>query len=100
MIRVDFTAEAKADLAAIGDYIAAENPSRAARFGLDIQSACDAIGLMPLASPLADGFERQGIRRKIFRRYLIFYRVKADAVEILHILHSARDIQAVLDFEA
>lgn len=32
-----------------------------------------------------------------FRNYLIFYRVDADMVEIIRVLHGARDIPAALD---
>jgi plasmid stabilization system protein ParE len=99
MMRVDITAEAEADLAAIGAYIAAESPFRAARLLLEIQEACHAIGLVPLASPLAEGLESQGIRRKVYRRYLIFYRIKADVVEIAHVIHGARDYMAILSSE-
>lgn len=97
MIRVVFTAEADADLAAIADYIAAESSRSAVRFVLDIQAACDAIGVMPLASPLAEELQGQGVRRKVYRRYLIFYRIAPEAVEILHIIHGARDLAAVLN---
>lgn len=96
MIPVALTVEAEADLAAIGAYIGADSPSSAARFLLEIQSACHAIGAVPLASPLAEGLENQGIRRKVYRRYLIFYRVRSDVVEIVHIIHGARDARAIL----
>lgn len=36
------------------------------------------------------------LRRKVFGNYLIFYDVGADAVEILHILHGARDYAQII----
>jgi plasmid stabilization system protein ParE len=32
----------------------------------------------------------------VFGAYLIFYRVEADRVSIIHILHGARDYEALL----
>lgn len=34
---------------------------------------------------------------KGFKRYLVFYRVTDTGVEILRVIHSARDIEAILD---
>ena len=51
---------------------------------------------MPRAFPLLPNWEEQGIRRRPFGDYLIFYRINKDQVEILHILHGARDYEAIL----
>ena len=50
----------------------------------------------PRAYPLVPRYEHFGIRRRPFGRYLIFYRVNEDAIEIIHILHGARDYEAIL----
>ncbi|MGI8839586.1 MAG: type II toxin-antitoxin system RelE/ParE family toxin [Caulobacteraceae bacterium] len=49
-----------------------------------------------LAFPLVPRFEHQGIRRRVHGDYLIFYRVGEARIEILHILHGARDYEALL----
>jgi toxin ParE1/3/4 len=41
-------------------------------------------------------YEHLGIRRRPFGNYLIFYRVGADAIEVVHILHGARDYEPLL----
>jgi toxin ParE1/3/4 len=51
---------------------------------------------MPQAFPLLPEWEEQGIRRRSYGNYLIFYRIAGDVVEILHILHGARDYSGVL----
>lgn len=38
----------------------------------------------------------RGVRRRPHGNYLIFYRVTPESVEVLHILHGARDYEAVL----
>ncbi|MGZ8218664.1 type II toxin-antitoxin system RelE/ParE family toxin [Methylomagnum sp.] len=51
---------------------------------------------MPRAFPLIPRYERHGIRRRAHRDYLIFYRVGEGFVEVIHILHGARDYEALL----
>ena len=41
-------------------------------------------------------YEHLGLRRLVFRGYLVFYKVEADHVFIIPILHGARDYEAVL----
>jgi toxin ParE1/3/4 len=49
------------------------------------------------------GFRRTATRRlrrwpaKGFENWLIFYQAKRDGVEIVHVLHGARDIEGLLD---
>jgi toxin ParE1/3/4 len=38
----------------------------------------------------------RGIRRRPFGNYLIFYRVGANAIEVVHVLHGARDYERLL----
>ena len=80
-----------ADLEGIGDHIAADNPARAVSFIEEILAAGDDLARMPLAFGFAPGLERKRIRRRVHGRYLIFYRVEAGAVQILHVAHGARD---------
>jgi plasmid stabilization system protein ParE len=51
---------------------------------------------MPPAFPLVPGYEHPGIRRRPSGNHLIFHRVDADAVAIVHILLGAMDYEALL----
>ena len=84
------------DLADIATFIRTDNPERAASFVDEIQSRCESLGVMPNAYPLLARHTKSGIRRCAYRDYLIFYRVAPDQVDVLHILHGARDIDAFL----
>jgi plasmid stabilization system protein ParE len=95
-MRVYFSDAAEADLDDIGDWIAEDNPLRAAAFTQRLRERCAKLGNMPQAYPLVPRHEASRIRRCPFRDYLIFYRVRTEAVEVLHILHGARDIDALL----
>lgn len=95
-MRVVFTEPAGNDLEAIGDWIAKDNPLRAASFVRELRDACLEIGPRPTAYQFVEHRRSDGIRRKAYGNYLIFYRVVSDAVEILHVLHGARDYAQIL----
>jgi toxin ParE1/3/4 len=50
----------------------------------------------PRAYPLVPRYEQFGIRRRPFGRFLIFYRIGVDAIEVIHILHGARNYESLL----
>ena len=50
----------------------------------------------PEGYALVPRYEALGIRRRPYRDYLIFYRVSDDSIEILHVLHGARDYETIL----
>ena len=96
MKRLVFTDQAEADLEAIGDYIALDNPFRAATFIQELRHDCVGLSAKPARYPLFERHRTSGIRRRVHGNYLIFYRVGAETVEILHILHGAMDLGAIL----
>jgi toxin ParE1/3/4 len=90
-MRVVWTRAAQADLEEISDYIKTDNPTRAVSFVNEIVDAGEAISDMPRSFPLVPRLEQRGIRRRMIGRYLIFYRIEAESVQILHVVHGARD---------
>ncbi len=95
-MKLVFTDEAKADLLQIGEWIAEDNPARALTFVDELEPRCARLTTMPRAYPLVRGHENGGVRRVPHGNYLIFYRVTADVVEILHVLHGARDYEPIV----
>lgn len=94
-MQVEFTALAKQDLIDIGDYIARQNPARAASFVDELMQFCLSIGNNPEIYPLREVFGT-GIRRTHRKAYLIYYRIRANTVRIEHIRHSARQDDVTL----
>jgi len=82
-------------------YLATESPAVAHRYAMALEHAYECIRNMPEI-----GFVRSyraGDLRAVrvwpvpgFRRYLIFYRVMPALVEIVRVLHSARDVPRAL----
>jgi toxin ParE1/3/4 len=95
-VKVAFTLEAERGLEAIGDFIARDNPMRAISYVEELREKAHGLADIPGAFPLIAGFERQGVRRRVHCDYLIFYRECDDRIEIIHILHGARDYEAIL----
>lgn len=95
-MKVVLTEAAYADLAKIGRDIKKDNPARAKTFVDELYDRCHRLGATPKAFPLLPNWEDRGVRRRPHGTYLIFYRIGTDSVEIIHILHGARDYEAVL----
>lgn len=93
---VELTREAERDLERIGDYIARDNPARAVTFLRELRDKCLGLAEMPERFPLVPRYEAVGVRRRVHGRYLIFYRVEADRVAVVHVLHGAQDYEAIL----
>ena len=95
-MRCTFTPKAEADLAAIADWIAEDNPSRAISFIREIRDRCDQVAEFPKAFP-----ERAelgpGIRMSVHRDYLIFYREEAARVVVVRVLHGSRDYRSLVE---
>ncbi len=95
-MRVVLTDEALADLDAITDYIAQDNPRRAISFGDELINAAAAIGETPQGFAVLPEFADYEVRRKPYRSYSIFYRIVDDRIDVIHILHSAQNYQKLL----
>ena len=93
---VELTAAAEAEMESIGDYIARDNPERALSFVRGLARSCMDLADMPEAWPVVPRYKHLGIRRRVHGRYLIFYRIGADSVTVLHVLNGAMDVEAVL----
>lgn len=50
---------------------------------------------MPYAFPAASRGAGHGLRRRPVGRYAIYYRLRNDAVEIVRVVHAARDAGAL-----
>lgn len=92
---------AEEDVAEQLAYIAADRPAVAHRYAIALEGAFDRIREVPEV-----GFLRSYGARGLhavrvwpvpgFRRFLIFYRVNPKTVEVIRVLHSARDVPRVL----
>jgi toxin ParE1/3/4 len=88
---VIYSDPAKAELRKISEWIAEENPRRAESFIDELIEACERIAKYPESNAVLGNFLGHIVHRKVFGNYLIFYRIKTNQIEILHVLHGAQD---------
>ena len=95
-MKVNLTRSAQADLKAIARWIALDNPKRALSFPVELRRKCLGLGRNPRRFPVVARVNGGDIHKRVFKDYLVFYRVRPDSVDILQIVHGAMDWKAKL----
>lgn len=94
--RLVLSPRAAADLEEIADYIARNNPARAASFIAELEAKCRAIAEMPELYPARPDLA-PGLRMAVHGRYLVLYRhLTQETVRIERVLHSARNLPRLI----
>lgn len=73
-----------------------DDPTAAIRLARELRAACLGLARFPDRFARVPRFEKYGIRHRVHGNYLIFYRVDAERVIVIHILHGAMDYSALL----
>lgn len=74
------------------------------RFLAAVADTMEELARMPRMAPLC-GFTSDALRRvrrwpvKGFENWLIFYQPQRNGIEVIHVLHAARDIESLLNDE-
>jgi toxin ParE1/3/4 len=81
----------EADLAVIWGHIAVDSEVAADRVIAAIEDTIELLQSFPgIGAPCPH--LAPGLRRTMWRRYLIYYRVRGQSVELVRVLHGSRDI--------
>ncbi|WP_213460381.1 type II toxin-antitoxin system RelE/ParE family toxin [Thiocapsa sp.] len=91
---VTISNQAREDLIAIWEYVADNNPSAADRLLDMLDARIDRLADHPFLGPARPDIARD-FRYLVCDNYLILYRALADAVEIVRVLHGARNLTAI-----
>lgn len=90
------------DLIELATYIAVDNLDASDRFLAAAEETFKQLAKMPqigkliqFSNPSLAGIRQQAI--KGFKNYLVFYRFTDSGVEVLRVIHGARDIPEILD---
>ena len=95
MGKVRWTEKASSHLQAIFEYIAGDSPTYASRFIRSLIKATSRLEAMPRCGRIVPELGSSQLREVIYRNYRIVYRVvERDDIEILAVIHSAREIKA------
>ena len=91
MSRCTFSPRAEKDFDGIFAFITKDNPDAARKFVDRLQASCEALAIHPLMG------QRMVSRGNLYRvfsvhKYAVVYRTISDGVEIVRVIHGARDI--------
>ena len=92
-MKVLWTDSAIAQLQAIHDYIAQTSPDYAVRIVDRLTSRSIQIAAFPNSGRMVPEYERKEIREVIEGRYRIIYLVEVSQVQILAVIHGARELR-------
>lgn len=101
MGKIRWTEKASSNLQAIYDYIARDSKTYANRFIMSLIRATKKLEIMPRCGRIVPELESYGFREVIYQNYRIIYRITegTEDVEILAIVHGAREIRTVFPQE-
>ncbi len=94
MPRLVILPAARADLIEIGDFIAQDNPGRALSFLAELEAKMLQTAERPESFPARDDVH-EGLRSARHGRYLIFFLARVEEVQIIRVLHGARDLPGI-----
>lgn len=94
MPRVLRRPQATADIFDIWDYIAEDSLDQADAWIDRLDDTLRLLSSQPLMGR-ARAELAEGLRSRPFERYVIFYLPQSDGIDVVRVLHSARDIEAI-----
>lgn len=93
MARVTRRPLAAADILDIWDYIAEDSLEQADRWVDKLDEKFELLAKQPMIGRARDELAA-GVRSFPFGRYVIFYGTTYDGIDVVRVLHSARDVDA------
>ena len=91
------TPRAERDLNQIWDYIAADNLRAANRVLKALESAMRKLAQNPLLGHWREDLADKRHRFHLVYSYLIVYRYESKPLQVIRVLHAARDVQNLID---
>jgi len=95
MPRVLLRPLARTDLAAIWDFIGGDSPGRADAFLRQLDATLRVLGANPLMGRKRDEL-LPGVRSFAVGSCVIFYRPVSGGIDVIRVLHGARDLRSLL----
>lgn len=93
MPTVTMRPKARIDMADIWSYIARDSERQADKFIDRIDRQLARLALQPAIGRLRNEL-MENLRSFPFERYLLFYQVTREGIDVVRVLHAARDIDA------
>lgn len=95
-MKVTWTERARRHLRAIHDYIAVDSPQSATRLVDRITRKSESLARFPMSGHVVPEYEEEvsniTVRQILEGNYRIIHRIKPDCVEVLAVIHGAREM--------
>ncbi len=88
--------QAEADLVDILVYLRMRNQNAGDRFESELEAKCHVLAQFPLIGRSREDLA-PSLRSSVVSPYVIFYRPREDGIEIIRVLHGARDLSSAFD---
>ena len=97
MSRFVLTPAAREDLVEIFEYISKDSPDAARRVRKEFRSAMQKLARMPDMGHVRRDLTSESFRFWSVYSYLVIYRAEARPIQILRVIHGARDVRSILE---
>jgi toxin ParE1/3/4 len=94
-MKIVWTEPAVEDLRELHAYIARDSETYASGFVERIILAADRLADYPKVGRIVPETNDENVRELLYQRYRIIYRVKGDSIEMLSVIHGARDLEEI-----
>jgi toxin ParE1/3/4 len=102
MLLVERSPQFKEDLRTVAEFIAEHNVDASMRFLSSVEETARHLSICPISGtvcrfrkPIVEGLRMITVRR--FRNYLIYFRPLDDRVELVRLVHGARQQQGIFE---
>jgi len=92
MARLIWSPRARQDLIDICDFIARDSRQRAAELSDRLVELIEHLPEQPYAGSIVPEYERSDLRERFLFKYRVLYLIRENDVEVVRILHGARDL--------
>jgi toxin ParE1/3/4 len=96
MPQVNRAHQANGDLIDMLRHIGRHNPTAASRFSADVDKKCGRLAQFPELGAACEELA-PGLRQVSVGKYVLFYRPTDDGIELIRVLHGARDIATLFN---
>lgn len=90
------TSQAHLDLVKLATDVGRENTAAADRLLDEIEERCRLLAQSPEMGRKREELAT-GLRSSVVGQYVIFYRPMADEIQVIHVLHGARDLPRLFE---
>ncbi len=95
MARLRWSPQATADLESICEHIAADSEQYARLFAEGVVSQFEELETHPRIGRVVPEYQEENLRERLYQNYRLVYELTAKWIEIVAIVHSARNFKGV-----